>query len=164
MRKFVLILTAIVAVGVVLTQVTYIPKSSAAEFGVGILDCAAAVGPTSANAKLLETNGWQKRDSSGGSDRYHRSDVNVQLIVKTGVPSCLMQGFAKNDDQFPAIVDAISAALKDKYREQFIIQSSNIPNKRTYKTGNLLHVLSAKETSDGYQVRVTSIWDHTSKQ
>jgi hypothetical protein len=163
MRNFILIIAAIVVAGVVLTQVTYIPKAPAADFGIGTLECATAVGPASANSQVLEANGWKKRDSSNDADRYERSDVNVRLVLKEGLPGCLTQGIAESEDQFPAIAEAVSKALKARYGDQFKTVGSVTPNEQTYQTGDLLHVLSAKKVPDGYQVRVTSIWDQSRK-
>jgi hypothetical protein len=163
MRKLALIVAAIVVVGVIVTQLTYIPKSAASEFGVGAVECAASVGPSSANAKILEASGWKKRDSVSGADRFERSDLNVRLILGAGMAGCLTQGFAESDDQFPAIADAVSKALKEKYDNQFSDLSSTKANERNYRTGDLLHILSGKKVSDGFQIRVVSVWDQQRK-
>ncbi len=164
MRNLLLIIGMIVVTGIVLTQVTYIPKAAAEDFGIGVLECAAVVGPTTVDIRVLEANGWKRKESwkkqpIKGAYQYGRYDVGVKLVLIDGQPGCLTGGFPKSDDQFPVIKEALSAALKAKYGSQFEALEPTSPNKQSYRTGNLLHVLSAKHVSDGYEVRVVTIWN-----
>jgi hypothetical protein len=163
-RNTLLIVAAIIALGLFLTQCTYIPKAPAKDFGVGVLECAAVISPESVNLQALEANGWEKRDTFEGAYQYKRADLNVRLVLKEGAPGCLVQGIAESSDQFPAVIKEVRIALKKRYGNQLKTVSSPIPDGLTYQTGDLLHTLSAKKTADGHQIRVVSIWNQEQKQ
>jgi hypothetical protein len=160
-RNILIAIAAIGVAGVVLTQVRYVPKASAEDFGVGTVECAAAVGPTSTDVKVLEASGWKIRDSRKGSAQYERNGLGVRLILAEGQPGCLTRGVAESVDEFPVINAAVSAALKAKYGAQFKALEPTTPNRQTFLTGDLFHLVAGEKTSDGFEVRVISAWDQS---